>query len=203
MAPSKAEAIYLRIKQDLYSNRYEVGEIINEKVIAAEYGVSKTPVREALALLATEGFLVKFPRKGYYIKEINYKEYHELMQYRYLLEFGIARMIIAKFTDEEIHTLFELTPKKTVSMEEFKFENRKFHEGMAKLLKNRYISHALVEVFNRSIREPSIEGFNLISDDMHQDHRRLVQAFLDRDLDKASEILKRELSRFGEMSDLY
>ena len=203
MSQSKADYVYLKLKQDLYASKYEVGEIINEKVIAEEYGVSKTPVREALALLATEGFLVKFPRKGYYIKEINYKEYHELMQFRYLVEFGVAKMIIAKCTDEEIKSLFELTPQLTVSIEEFKVENRKFHEGMAGLLQNRYISSTVAEVFDRSIRETSVDGFNRISEDMHQDHRRIIEAMLARDSEEVSKILHRELARFGESTNLY
>lgn len=203
MTASKAESLYLKIKQELYSNRYSVGEIINEKVIANYYGVSKTPVREALALLATEGFLVKIPRKGYFLREINYKEYHELIQYRYMVEFGVARIVIAKCNDEEIKSLFELTPRIQVSLEEFTRKNREFHEGMAALLNNRYISSALAEIFDLSIRDTSIEGFNLISEDMHQDHRRIVQALLDRDLGKVAEILHRELKRFGETSQLY
>ena len=203
MAKSKAEELYLKIKQDLYGNKYSLGEIINEKMIAEEYGVSKTPVREALALLATEGFLVKFPRKGYFLKEINYREYYELMQFRYLIEFGAARLIIAKCTDEEISTLFELTPKIKVTIEEFKFENRKFHEGMAKLTQNRYISSAISEVFDRSIRDTSVRGFDRMKEDMHQDHRLMVQALLDRDLDRVSEILHKELRRFGESSNLF
>ena len=203
MEKSKAEILYLKIKQDLYRNRYALGEIINERTIAEEYGVSKTPVREALALLATEGFLVKFPRKGYCIKEINYQEYYELMQFRYLIELGAARIIIARCSDEEIQTLFELTPHIQVTIEEFQVENRKFHEGMAALTRNRYISSTISEVFDRSIRDTSIRGFDRMKEDMHQDHRRIVQALLDRDLEATGEILHKELQRFGERSNLF
>ena len=203
MVKSKAEELYLKIKQDLYGNKYSVGEMINERMIAEEYGVSKTPVREALALLATEGFLIKIPRKGYFLKEINYQEYYELMQYRYLIESGAARIIIGKCSDEEIRTLFELTPQIQVTIEEFAIENRKFHEMMANLTQNRYISSAISEVFDRSIRDTSVRGFNRMKQDMHQDHRRIIQALLDRDLEKVSEILHKELQRFGESSNLF
>lgn len=203
MEISKAESLYLKIKQDLYGNKYSLGEIINEKMIAEEYGVSKTPVREALALLATEGFLIKYPRKGYFIKEINYQEYYELMQYRYLIEYGAARMIIGKCTDEEISTLFKLTPQIKVTIEEFKSENRKFHEGMSNLTGNRYITSAISEIFDRSIRDTSVDGFDRMKEDMHQDHRRMVQALLDRNLECVGEILHKELKRFGESSHLY
>jgi DNA-binding GntR family transcriptional regulator len=203
MGKSKAEEIYIKIKQDLYDHKYSLGEIIKEKMIAEEYGVSKTPVREALALLATEGFLIKFPRKGYFLKEINYQEYFELMQFRYLVEFGTARIIIGTCTDEEIKTLFELTPEIKVTIEEFKIENRIFHLGLANLTQNRYIINALSEVFDLNIRDTSVDGFNQMKEDMHQDHRLIIHALLDRNLERVSEILQRELKRFGENSNLY
>ena len=198
MEKSKAETIYIQIKHDLYGNKYSLGEFINEKKLAAQYGVSKTPVREALALLSTEGFLIKFPRRGYCIREVNYQEYYELTQFRYLLELGAARIIIGKCSDDEIRSLFQLTPQIIVTIEEFRVENRKFHEAMANLTRNRYISASVAEVFDRSIRDTSIGGFERMKDDMHKDHRRIVQALLDRKLDLVSEILHKELKRFGE-----
>lgn len=202
METSKAETLYLKIKQAIYANKYSVGEIINEKKLADEYGVSKTPVREALASLAAEGFLIKLPRKGYLLKEINYQEYYELMQFRYLIEYGTARIIVANCSNEEISRLFDLTPQINVTIEEFNIENRKFHEAVAKLTRNRYVISATAEIFDRNIRNTSVDGFNRMKDDMHKDHRRLIQAFLDRDLESVGEILQKEIQRFGENSYL-
>jgi len=198
MAITKSELLYNKLKQDIFSLKYGVGDIINEQTIATEYNVSKTPVREALTALVQEGYLVKYPRRGYFIKEINFNEYYELTQYRFLLESGIIRNIISRRTDEEIKSLFAHTPTMKVTYEEFRGENMKFHMQMASLTGNRYITSALESVFDRNIRENSMVGFNRLADDIHRDHRLIVEAMLKRDVDAALTILTRELQHEDE-----
>lgn len=59
--PSKAMELYERIKEDVIRLRFRADEIINEKDLAEQHGVSKTPVREALSMLVQEGYLKKIP----------------------------------------------------------------------------------------------------------------------------------------------
>lgn len=198
MGLTKSELLYQKIKQDIFSLKYGVGDIINEQTIASEYNVSKTPVREALTALVQEGYLVKYPRRGYFIKEINFNEYYELTQYRFLLESGVIRSIISRRSDEEIRSLYAFTPPTKVTREDFKQENMKFHMAMASLTSNRYIISALETVFERNIRDSSMVGFNRIADDIHQDHRRIVDAMLARDVEGALRIITRELQHEDE-----
>ena len=56
---SKTDEIYMRLKEELLRLRFRRDEIINEKKLAEQYDVSKTPVREALGMLVQEGYLVR------------------------------------------------------------------------------------------------------------------------------------------------
>lgn len=76
--------------------------MLNEQALADEPGMSKTPVREALAALTQQGYLKKIPRVGYCVRELTIDEYVDLFHLRYILECGIIRHIISFCTDEEI-----------------------------------------------------------------------------------------------------
>ena len=89
--PSKAMELYERIKEDVIRLRFRADEIINEKDLAEQHGVSKTPVREALSMLVQEGYLKKIPRVGYLLRELSEEEYAKLIYLRYTLEKGVVQ----------------------------------------------------------------------------------------------------------------
>lgn len=195
MNQTKTQHVYAQLKNDILNLKYNLDDVINEQVVAEEYNTSKTPVREALAMLVQEGFLVKHPRRGYFIKEINLTEYYELLQYRFMVETGIINYIITNCDEKSIRSLFQYTPSVVVTLESFKIENQRFHMAMAHLTQNRYMISTLETIFELNIRQTAVEGFNRMKDDMHQDHRRIVEAMLEHDMTKAKEIVIRELER--------
>ncbi len=199
---TKAEQLYRLIRDDILENKYAVGEIINEKDLAEKYEVSKTPVREALAMLVQDGILLKYPRMGYFIKEFDMGEYYELLQYRCILETGIAYYLMKKCSDEELVTLYRYTPKQTMSFEEWQLANRDFHLAMAKLSGNRFMYDSLVSVFNRTMRKTSYTGYKRLADDVHRDHRLIVDALLRRDYDEIRERIRVDLERTDEEDKL-
>ena len=93
---TKTEEIYGILRENIMAGKYTHGEILNELDIANVYNVSKTPAREALSLLCQEGYLVKYARKGYIVRELTLQEYAYLMQYRVILETAVVKMIIAQ-----------------------------------------------------------------------------------------------------------
>ncbi len=156
MNSTKANSIFEIIRQDIIDGHYSAGEMINERDLAEKYGVSKTPIREALTSLVSYGFLVKYPRRGYFIKEIDMNEYMDLLQYRFLLEADIAYYIIKTASDEQIRSLYEYTPKVAMTFEEWQEANARFHLALAELTGNKYLINALATVFNQTKRKTSI-----------------------------------------------
>ena len=96
---TKAERVYKSIRIDIINCNYELDEVINEKVIAEKYNVSKTPIREALTILVKEGYLIKYPRLGYFVKELKLEEFYQIVQLRFILESGVIRSIISNASD--------------------------------------------------------------------------------------------------------
>lgn len=71
---------------DIIQGIYKQNEIITEKQLIAKYGVSKSPIRDALIELCKEGVLISHPRYGYEVVRINEKEILDVVDFRILVE---------------------------------------------------------------------------------------------------------------------
>jgi DNA-binding GntR family transcriptional regulator len=84
------EQIYGRLHDDILRARLLPGQTVLEAELAAQFGVSKTPVREALRLLVQDGWVLVLPRKGYLIRPLGLDDLREVFQLREMLEPGFA-----------------------------------------------------------------------------------------------------------------
>lgn len=192
---NKSIAIYKQLKSEIINLQYNLDDILLEQVIAKRFGVSKTPVREALAALVQDGYLIKIPRRGYFVKDLRIDEYYEIVQLRFVLESGIIRIIIANCTDEEIASLYDFLTETEIEYHEYHDVNKKFHMAMAALTKNRYICDSLKKVFDINHRGLAVEYFKTARHDIHKDHRVIVETLKERNTDKAIELIRQELRR--------
>ncbi len=187
--------IYEAIKDDIIRMRFRTDEIINEKALAERYTVSKTPVREALAMLVQEGYLKKIPRVGYLVRQISNEDFHQLTYLRFTLEKGVVQWIIHRCSDEQIRSLRDYCRATDITYREFSGENYKFHMAMAGLTQNPYIIESVQHVFDRTIRRPSEALFTELQQQPHLYHLQLVEAMEKRDEAKALDLIRHECRR--------
>lgn len=84
------ERIHRQLRDDILHARLQPGQTVLEPELAARFGVSKTPVREALRLLAQDGWVIVLPRKGYLIRPLGLDDLREVFRLREMLEPGFA-----------------------------------------------------------------------------------------------------------------
>jgi DNA-binding GntR family transcriptional regulator len=84
------DRIHQRLREDILHARLQPGETILEPELAAQFGVSKTPVREALRLLVQDGWVTVLPRKGYLIRPLGLDDLREVFHLREMIEPGFA-----------------------------------------------------------------------------------------------------------------
>jgi DNA-binding GntR family transcriptional regulator len=110
MAPmlpnSLKKKAYHKIRRDIISNRLAAGLALNEKAMAANLKISKTPVREAIQLLHKEGFVQIIPNKGAIVAPVMLSDLREIMQIREALE-PFAAGMVALDCNAEILSEFE------------------------------------------------------------------------------------------------
>ena len=95
-AASGREKAYIHLRENVLTDPELQGWFLNETELAADIGVSRTPVREALLLLVSDGLVELIPQRGAYVPAITGREISELMELRGVLENYAARLVIAE-----------------------------------------------------------------------------------------------------------
>ncbi|MBC9714294.1 GntR family transcriptional regulator [Streptomyces sp. TRM66268-LWL] len=92
--PPAAERVYQHVKQAVLERRYEGGTLLTEGELAADVGVSRTPVREALLKLEVEGLLKLYPKKGALVLPVSAQEIADVVETRLLVEEHAVRKAV-------------------------------------------------------------------------------------------------------------
>src|SRR5687767_16014541 len=93
------------LRQRIFKRELEPGSWIDEMKIAEEYGISRTPLREALKVLAAEGLVTMKVRRGAYVTEVSEKDLSDVYHLLSLLESDAAGVVAQRATDAEIADL--------------------------------------------------------------------------------------------------
>jgi len=104
---NKTTVLYEGVREKIVSGEIKPGAILTEAELADEYGVSKTPVREALVLLRHEGFLDSMPRIGHVVATFTVQDVLEVFHLRSILEAEAAGLAAERITEDEIGALLE------------------------------------------------------------------------------------------------
>jgi DNA-binding GntR family transcriptional regulator len=92
---SGREKAYAYLRENILADPEMQGKFLNEQELAVDIGVSRTPVREALLLLVSEGLVELIPQRGAYVPQVTGREISELMELRGVLERHAADLVIA------------------------------------------------------------------------------------------------------------
>ncbi|MCP3891860.1 MAG: GntR family transcriptional regulator [Desulfobulbaceae bacterium] len=97
--------IYQAIKKRIVFMEYEPGQLLDEKVLAKEFKVSRTPVREVLLRLQYEMLLEIIPRGGIFVKRIDFQEMRDVYLTRILIEGEVAKLATINITQEQLREI--------------------------------------------------------------------------------------------------
>lgn len=95
---SGREKAYAYLRENILIDPEMQGQFLNEQELAVEIGVSRTPVREALLLLVSDGLVELIPQRGAYVPQVTGREISELMELRGVLERHAANLVITNRT---------------------------------------------------------------------------------------------------------
>jgi DNA-binding GntR family transcriptional regulator len=198
-APSFKHQAYTALKtaivaMDIYRSRDDIR--LDERKLAHEFGISRTPVREAMAQLESEGFVRSVPRRGIYVVRKTKREVIEMITAWAALESMAARLITQAATDEEIaglrkmFTTFE-NGKLRAHLDEYSDVNIEFHQTIIRLSRNDVLIDLAENLFThmRMIRRKTI-GEKDRADRSIRDHMNIIEALEARATDRAEELVR-------------
>ncbi len=196
---SLGQTITERLRDQILINQLKPGERLIADDLALTFGVSRSMIREALLLLATEGFINIIPRKGTFVTQMSAKQANDLFEVRLLLEGQVASLAAERRTDENLRDLRETADRGLAAalagnVDQLPALNTRFHNLLADTADNDYLTETLSRlsniiqwVYSRRIIERSTDSW--------KEHLRIVDAIEQMDPNAAKAAAHEHITR--------
>lgn len=193
--------VYSELKRRIVLIEYEPGEVLREKDLIEEFGVSRTPIREALIRLETEGLVRIIPSSSTMVTEVSFQNLKDVFEVRSYLIRLAGELAASRITEDELASLRrdveamenESDPKRLMELD------LAFHDQLNRATKNDVLANMLEMLRNQSVR---IWVFSREMDDYYdqlaEEHAALLQSLTDRDAAASADLLEKHTKRFIE-----
>jgi len=182
------------LRQRIFRRELEPGSWIDELKLAEEYGISRTPLREALKVLAAEGLVTMKVRRGAYVTEVSEQDLVDVYHLLALLESDAAGVVASQASPAQIDELRALhgeleaaaTPGH-VDRDHFFAINERFHMRLLDIANNRWRNQMVADLRKvmKLNRHNSLLKSGRIEESLAE-HRALMDALVQRDADAAA-----------------
>jgi DNA-binding GntR family transcriptional regulator len=183
-----------RLRQQIFARTLEPGSWIDEMKLSVEYGISRTPLREALKVLAAEGLVTMKPRRGAYVTEVSREDVAQVYHLLALLESDAAGHVASRPPMTQRATLAALhdrLEKQVRQRDAFFATNELFHMTLLQMAGNRWALQ-LVQDLRKVMklnRHHSLFKQGRLAQSLAE-HRGLMQAIADKDGCNAERLMK-------------
>ena len=202
---SRADQVQQQILKSIRSGQYQPGDRIREEEVAKSLGVSRTPVREALRRLESDGLLSFESWRGVVVARLDRQQVSELYAMREVLEGSAARMAARHIDEAEIdllRLLIEQANESPGDPSKLAGWNRKLHQTIYEAAHNRYLLQTLGQLENALalLRGTTYEVAGR-AQTAAAEHQQMVEAICARDAE-AAELAAREHIRSAQQARL-
>lgn len=194
-APALYEQVAERLRNRIFAHELAPGAWIDEQAIASEYGISRTPLREALKVLASEGLVTLKPRRGCYVTELSEQDLDEIFPVMALLEGRCAYEATRKASDgdrkrlADIHSALEQHAAAN-DADRFFEANQQFHDALQELAGNRWLRQLIQETrkFIKLTRRDSLNLAGRLRQSLAE-HQTIMAAVQQKDAERAGKAM--------------
>lgn len=191
-----SEKVYKRIKEEIITHKLPPNSRLKEEQLAKELGVSRSPVREALRKLASEGFITLFPNRGAIINEISIKDVIEIYEIRGTL-FGLAGALssqnISKKDLEKLEEIINKMQEVLIKGDTYNFSllDEEFDNLILKTSRNKNLIEIL-KIINDRIRMIRFESLSVPGrmEKAFGELKKIFYAIKNRDKENAEKFIK-------------
>jgi DNA-binding GntR family transcriptional regulator len=182
------------LRQRIFNRELAPGSWIDELKLAEEYGISRTPLREALKVLATEGLVTMKVRRGAYVTEVSERDLADVYHLLSLLESDAAGVVATQATDaqlKELQTLHRDLEKAVTNRERFFQINEAFHMRLLEIANNRWRDQMVADLRKvmKLNRHNSLLKSGRIEESLAE-HRAIMEALISRDANATAERMR-------------
>lgn len=193
-----AAVVYEAVRVKAISHAFLPGERLNEGELAKELKVSRTPLREALNRLTTEGFLRSVSGKGFFFRDLDPQELFDLYELRSAIEVAAANLAIQRASDEQLAALAAtvgVDAPADCARAALIAQDEEFHTRLVALAGNLEMSRVLGNINARIQFVRWIDLGTVTRRATHHDHIAIVQALMARDVATCTALLQKHIGR--------
>lgn len=198
-SPALYEQVAERLRSRIYAHELAPGAWIDEQALALAYGISRTPMREALKVLAAEGLVQLKPRRGCYVTELSEQDLDEIFPVMALLEgrcaFEAAQRAVAAdlLRLAAIHERLERHAADGAT-DHFFEANQAFHAAIQQLAGNRWLSQLIDDTRKmlKLTRRDSLRLEGRLKQSLAE-HRSILKAIQNHDANDAGRLMQAHL----------
>jgi DNA-binding GntR family transcriptional regulator len=195
------EDVAERLREQIFAHELAPGSWLDEQSLALAFGISRTPMREAIKVLASEGLVTTKMNKGAYVTEVERRDLEQIFTVLSLLEGEAAKETALRATEAELTQLDDLHHRLEKAaadrdLEQFFEINVRFHEKIQEIAANPWMNgviNDLRKVLKLQRRDSLSRSGRLLSSLV--EHREILQAILKRDPLAAEEAMRKHLAR--------
>lgn len=184
-----------RLRQRIFAHELTPGTWIDEQKLAEQYGISRTPLREALKVLASEGLVQLKPRRGCYVTEISPEDIDDIFPLIAMLEGRCAAVAVKRASTADIRGLELLhaqleSAARDGQIDAFFEANQEFHRKIQELANNRWMLSVIQDL--RTVLKLSRLHSLSLEGRLQQslaEHRLIMAAFVAHDADLAEKYM--------------
>lgn len=200
MASSLSEKLADTLRERINRGELAPGTVVVEPALAQEFEVSKTPVRESLRQLTSEGLLQVLPKKGYLVRAISLNDVYEVLELRRLLEPHVASQVAALHSAQLVTSLgAHLQDQEELAVSDpiaSMHAAREFHSELCAASRNSRITASLENCLAQTARAhyvlPSMQPYMSQSEELSE-HQRILAAIKNSDATGAHQAMSEHL----------
>lgn len=196
--------VFKKLRTDILSGKYKNNEELRENTIAKEYGVSRTPVREAIRQLELEGLVTTVPNKGAYVNSIKRKDVEDIYAIRALLEGLCARWAAEHITGEQLEAIEEILYMTRFHLEHEHYNqlyeyDGKFHEALYGACDSPILNHLLKDFheYIQNVRKRALKDKQRAAQ-CQEEHEAILAAIKAKEPDEAARLATLHIQKAAE-----
>ena len=193
------EEVAERLRTSIFSHEFAPGSWIDEQAIAKEYGISRTPMREAIKILAAEGLITMKMRRGAYVTEVSKSDLNQIFTVLALLEGQACRETALKASEGQLEALDSIHMKLERAaadrdLDQFFSINQSFHDKLQEISNNPWMKRVIDDLRKvlKLQRRDSLSKRGRMESSLVE-HRKILSALLARDADLSEKLMKEHL----------
>lgn len=200
-----SQALYLqvadRLRDQIYQHELVPGDPIDEMALCQRYGISRTPLREALKVLSSEGLIELIPRRGSFVRSMDIDELNELFPVMAVLEGLCAREAVENCKPQDLKQLEQMHEKleefvKQGNIDGYYEQNFVFHQAVQDLSGNKWLQRVIGDLRKvlRLARHMQLTIPGRLEESL-EEHRQIMHAFTKHDPDLADQNMQNHLKQ--------